>query len=238
MHEVVCLGASIVRGQVSFNFVKLLSQRMEKDGFRFVNAGVPGDLAYNVLGRLDAVIARQPDCVVILVGTNDVTATLMPGMAKWSRLLTRKLPQTPSAEWYRDNMLQVVRLLKEKTPARIALASIPILGEDLTSLPNERVRAYNALLEEITVQEQVAYLPVHERQAESLKGVQQTPGRPYQAGVMLSIKLLVRHFLLRQSFDHISGKNGFLLVTDGIHMNSRGAAIIADEVESFIRAGA
>jgi len=238
MYEVVCLGASIVRGQVSFNFVELLSQRMEKDGFGFVNAGVPGDLAYNVLARLDAVIARQPDYLVILVGTNDVTATLMPGMAKWSRLLTRRVPQTPSAEWYRDNMLQVVRLLKEKTPARIALASIPILGEDLTSLPNERVRAYNALLKEITVQEQVAYLPVHEHQAEYLRAVQQTPGRPYQAGVMLSIKLLVRHFLLRQSFGHISRKNGFLLVTDGIHMNRRGAAIIADEVESFLRAGA
>jgi lysophospholipase L1-like esterase len=39
-----------------------------------------------------------------------------------------------------------------------------------------------------------------------------------------------------QSFDEISKKNGFLLVTDGIHMNSRGAAIIADQIESFLRA--
>jgi len=40
--------------------------------------------------------------------------------------------------------------------------------------------------------------------------------------------------LLRQSFDEISRKHHFLLVTDGIHMNSRGATFIADEIESFL----
>jgi len=52
---------------------------------------------------------------------------------------------------------------------------------------------------------------------------------------MLSIKALARHYLLRQSFDEISRKHHFLLVTDGIHMNSRGTTFIADEIESFLR---
>ena len=47
-HIVVCLGASMVRGQVSYNFVNLLDQRVTKDGFQFINAGVAGDQAYNV----------------------------------------------------------------------------------------------------------------------------------------------------------------------------------------------
>jgi lysophospholipase L1-like esterase len=72
---VVCVGASIVRGNVSFNFVDLLKGRLEGKGFRFINAGVNGDLAYNVLKRLDSVINLQPDFVTILVGTNDVIAT-------------------------------------------------------------------------------------------------------------------------------------------------------------------
>jgi len=239
VYLVVCLGASIVRGLFGTNFVQLLSQRMGKDGFRFVNAGVGGDLAYDVLTRLDAVIARQPDHVVILVGTNDVTATLYPALAKMSlSRLKRRLPQPPSAKWYHDNMSEIVRLLKEKTQARIALASLPVLGEDLASLPNERVRRYNALLREIAVREHVAYLPVHERDEEYLTAVQHRAGRPFRAGGMLTLKLLICHYLLRQSFDEISRKNGFLLVTDGIHMNSRGAAIIADEIELFLRASA
>lgn len=237
MHLVVCLGASIMRGRFGTNFVELLSQRMSKDGFRFVNSGVNGDLAYNVLARLDAVIARQPDYVVILVGTNDITAALYPRSARmFLSRLTRRLPRPPSAEWYHDNMLQIVRLLKDKTTARIALASLTVLGEDLTSLPNERVRAYNALLKEITLQEQVTYLPVYERQEEYLSTAQHTKGRPFEPRGMLMLELLVRHYLMWQSFDEISKKNGFLLVTDGIHMNSQGAAIIADQIESFLRA--
>jgi lysophospholipase L1-like esterase len=41
--------------------------------------------------------------------------------------------------------------------------------------------------------------------------------------------------LLIQSFYEISRNHHFLLLTDGIHMNSRGAAFIADEIESFLR---
>lgn len=46
---VVCFGASIVRGQVSTNFVNLLKQRMRKYSFHFIDAGVNGDLAHQPL---------------------------------------------------------------------------------------------------------------------------------------------------------------------------------------------
>jgi lysophospholipase L1-like esterase len=233
-HIVVCLGASMVRGQVSYNFVNLLEQRMAEDGFQLINAGVAGDQAYNVLMRLDSVIDYQTDFVIILVGTNDVTATLSPKLARISRL-TRRFPQPPSIEFYKYNMLRIINTLKEKTSAKIALVSLPVLGEDLESMPNHCIKDYNALLKDIADEEQIGYLPVYERQEEYLREVQKVGGRSYESGGMLSIKALARHYLLRQSFDEISRKHGFLLVTDGIHMNSRGAAFIADEIESFLR---
>jgi lysophospholipase L1-like esterase len=238
-HLVICLGASIVRGLFGTNFVEVLRERLSKEGFRFVNYGVGGDMAYNVLTRLHSVIARQPDYIVILVGTNDVTATLYPRIAKMAvTRLGRRHHQRPSAEWYQGKMLEIIKLLKERTQARIAVASLPILGEDLASLHNERVRAYNALLKEISVQEQVAYLPVNERQEEYLREAQHTAGRPFEPREMLTLKLLLRHYLFRQSFDEISKRNKFLLVTDGMHMNSQGAAIIADQIETFLRTSA
>jgi lysophospholipase L1-like esterase len=183
---------------------------------------------------LDHAISLKPDYIVILVGTNDVTATLSPTIARLS-LLTKKLPQPHSAQFYHDNMLQIVRTLKEKTSAKIGLVSLPILGEDLESLPNQRIREYNALLRGIAVQEEAAYLPVYERQEEYLKNSQRKTGRTFESGIRSSLMLLVRHYVLRQSFDTISEKNGYVLVTDGMHMNSRGAAFIADEIESFLR---
>jgi lysophospholipase L1-like esterase len=232
--RVVCLGASVVRGQVSTNFVNLLNQRMHKDGFEFINAGVNGDLAYNVLMRLKTVVDRQPDFIIILVGTNDVIGASVPRMTKWYRR-AKKLPQLPTEQWYRDNMLKIVRYLKENTRARIALASLPLLGEKLMSTFNEIISAYNAHLKEIAVQEQVGYLPIHERQKEYLTGVRPT-GRDFESEGKLTRGLLIRHYLLRQSFDAISKRYGYVLLIDGLHMNSRGASFIVEEIESFLPA--
>jgi lysophospholipase L1-like esterase len=160
-YVVVCLGGSMVRGQVSYNFVNLLDQRMTEDGFQFINAGIAGDQAYNVLMRLDSVINYRPDFVTILVGTNDVTATLSPTLARISRL-TRKFPEPPSAKFYQYNMLRIIDMLKDKTTAKIAIISLPVLGEDLESTPNQRIKEYNALLKEIADEKQVSYLLVYE----------------------------------------------------------------------------
>jgi len=232
-HLVVCLGASIMRGQISSNFIDALSERTGKDGYRFVNQGVAGYEAYNVLMNLDQVISLNPDSIVILVGTNDVTATLNPRVARMARM-TKKLPQPHSEQFYRDNMIQIVRTLKEKTSARIGLISLPVLGEDLESLPNQRIRKYNALLKEIAEQEKAAYLPVYEKQEAYLKKNQNKRGRSYEGRLGISLMLLVRRFFLKQNYDTISDKNGYLLVTDGIHMNNRGAAFIADEIKAFL----
>ncbi len=140
---VVCLGDSNVRGQVSVSFVDILRQRLSEDRFHLVNAGVNGDLAYNVLKRLDVVLTQKPDFVVILVGTNDVNATLTPRMTRGYRLL-KGLPEQPGPEWYRANMLNIIRLLKDQTPARIAVTSHPVLGEDLASVANDRIRNYSS----------------------------------------------------------------------------------------------
>jgi len=223
----------MVRGQVSCDFVLLLDQLMAENGFQFIDAGVAGDQAYNVLMRLDSAVAYRPDFVIILVGTNDVTATFSPALGHISRL-TRKFPQPPSAEFYQSNMLRIVKTLKEKTTARIALVSLPILGEDAESTPNRRIGDYNALLREIAREEQVGYLSVHELQEEYLRKAQRSSGRSYESGGMLSIKALARHYLLRQSFDEISRKHHFLLPTDGIHVNCQGATFIEEEIESFV----
>jgi lysophospholipase L1-like esterase len=205
---------------------------MYKHGFHFINAGVNGDLAYNVLMRLNPIVDKQPDFIIILVGTNDVIGSLVPRMAEWYRRV-KKLPQLPTEQWYRDNMLKIVQYLKENTRAKIALASLPVLGENLMSTFNKTISAYNSHLKEIAIQKQIGYLPVHERQEEYLRRTQPA-GRDFESDGRLTRGLLIRHYLLRQSFDTISKRYGYVLVTDGLHMNSRGASFIIEEIESFL----
>ena len=78
-HLVALFGDSITEGLMSSNSVEVLAERMERVGYRFLNAGIGGDTAYNLLNRLRPVVESQPDSVVILVGTNDLQASLRGG---------------------------------------------------------------------------------------------------------------------------------------------------------------
>jgi len=230
---VVCVGASIIHGSVSFNFVNLLKERLGPRGFRFVNAGVNGDLAYNVLERLNPIIDMKPDFAVILVGSNDVMSTLSESAERnYTRM--KHLPQKPTLDWYRENLEAVVNGLQQRTKARVALSSLPVLGEDLSSEPNLRTARYNEVIKDIAKSHHATFLPVNEAMTQYLRSVQKAPGRAFE-GQGLMWKAILRHSLLRQSFDKISEKNGFLLTIEGIHMNSRAGTMIADQVEAFLQ---
>jgi len=46
---------------------------------------------------------------------------------------------------------------------------------------------------------------------------------------------LFRHYVLGRDFETVSAENGFVLTTEGVHLNGPGAAIVADVVEAFLR---
>jgi hypothetical protein len=143
------------------------------------------------------------------------------------------LPQRPTLEWYRENLETMVDNLQKSTSAKIALSSLPVLGEDLASEPNQLVSRYNETIKAVAEKSHVAFLPVYESQVQYLRSTQRLPGRAFQ-GFGLMWKAILRHRLLGQSFDKISEENGFLLTIEGIHMNSRGGTMIADQVEAFL----
>jgi len=61
---VVCIGDSLTHGRVSYNYIDMLTEKLNPEGYEFVNAGINGELAYNVLKRIDEVIKCKPDYIV------------------------------------------------------------------------------------------------------------------------------------------------------------------------------
>jgi lysophospholipase L1-like esterase len=241
---VVFVGSSLVHGRVCASFVDLIVQRharrAEQDRYTFINAGINGDTSYHVLQRLDSIIACDPDDVVILLGTNDVTGTLSPTAWRAYRG-DKRLPGAPTLEQYRHNMRSIIRQLKANTHARIALCSLPVMGEDLTTLPNQLVREFNAVLNELADQEGAHYIPIYETEANFLTIQQQrerVPGKPYHGNPAESLRLgflaNLNHYLLGRSYDAVSHLNGMALKIDHLHSNSQEAALIADQVEGFL----
>ncbi|BBX32156.1 Lipase/phospolipase [Mycolicibacterium mageritense DSM 44476 = CIP 104973] len=231
--RVVCLGDSITRGQLSVDYVKLLGGRSALAPFVFGNAGVNGDLAENVLRRLDTVINQQPDVVTVLIGSNDANASMS---AKNSSRTTRmqKLAAPPTIEGFADNVGAIIDRLASETSARIGLLSLPILGEDIESESVRQSGRYSEVLKKIADDHGVAYLPLHERQLAYLTTSGHHSGTRYRDGLVLMGSGAFQHFALRRSLDDISRRRGLQLTTDLLHQNSRGATMIADLIEEFV----
>ncbi|MGY0062137.1 SGNH/GDSL hydrolase family protein [Streptomyces sp. LZ34] len=233
--QVVCLGDSLTSAQVSVDYIQILKERTAGQPYAFTNAGANGDLAYNALQRLDPVVAQRPDVVIVLIGTNDANASLSE---KNLRMYTRmkKLPTRPTIDWYRQNLTTIAHRLTEETHARVALASLPALGQEPGSAPMLRAGEFSEVVRETAAACGTAYLPLHERQAGHLRAGGHTPRIAFRDGRALSSRAAMQHFMLGRSFDSIARRRGLELTTDFIHQNSRGAAMIADVIEEFLRA--
>jgi hypothetical protein len=95
---------------------------------------------------------------------------------------------------------------------------------------------YSAVIREIAREQQTVYLPLNESltpavEREPRKNTLVFKG-PERA---LLYKAIVSHYLLSWSWDEIAEQNGFLFLTDFIHLNNRGGGIAAELIEAFVR---
>ncbi len=233
-HTVVaCVGDSHTHGVASASFVDPLRARLGSDGFAFVNAGINGNLAWNVLQRLDAVIACRPDAVALLVGTNDVLGTLGPA---WESMYRRQqhIPATPTLAWYRETLRAILDRLAAETGARVAVLDLPPIGEDLGSATNDLVRRYNAAIHEIAAATGATVLPLHDRLV-TLIPPDHAPMPPDGTRRRMGVAI-ARRMVLRQPWSQVSAAAGLTLLTDGVHLHDRAATVVADLVEAWLTA--
>jgi lysophospholipase L1-like esterase len=235
---IACLGSSSTAGKgQAYDWIGELKRRPRNRGISFLNFGVGGDLAYNALQRLPAVLACHPTRVLVLIGGNDVLALVSKTARRFFRI-TKRLPAEPSPEWFRENLRAIAQQLKAEVPPAIALCSLPPIGEDPASADpfqrelNRRIEEYSASIREIAREESVGYLPVHETMHAQIVAA---PGRAFTSFRFLPFyRGAFRVSVLRKTPDEVARLNGWRLHTDGVHLNSRGGMIVADLVQEFI----
>ncbi|MGA0092545.1 MAG: GDSL-type esterase/lipase family protein, partial [Candidatus Nanopelagicales bacterium] len=193
---VVVAGASIVRGRASVDFVQMLRERYPRR--TFVNGGVNGNVAWELLQRIDQVIACRPGQVAILIGTNDVQATLTPDATREARE-SKDLPEDPSIGWYAACMTEIVERL-QRSGSSVAVCSLPPIGQDLDAPVNAVVREANAAIGGLCARTGAAYLPVYEGLTELLASQHATTGPAWTGSWAPGVRSLVEHYVFRRSF--------------------------------------
>jgi lysophospholipase L1-like esterase len=237
---VAFVGSSTVagRGQV-FDVVGELRRRPVNAGHTLINLGVGGDLSGNAIDRIPDVVAAQPYKIVVIVGGNDILASVFPNLA---RMLAgwKHAQRTPTPELYQQNLVRLIHGLQESTHAAIAVASLGQVGEDPDSANpvqqrlNELYELYRQIIRRTADNESISYIPFYERLHDH---IQEKPGRAFTAFRLRSVYWdTFRHYVLRRSGDAIAAANGWRFHVDGIHLNSRGGLILADTIQEFLTA--
>ena len=236
---VACLGSSSTAGQgQAFGWIDELSQRPQNARFVFKNLGVGGDFAYDALQRVPAVVATNPERIVVLIGANDVLAMVFPNVQRILGGFMKRHPQEPTFEWFEENLAAMVAQLHAATRARIALSSLGPIGEAPNSTdPNQRrlndlVTKFSATIKQVAEQYQFDYIPFYERLSAEIAA---SPGKELTRFRFLPIyRDTFGYFVLRKTSDEIGAANGWEFHVDGVHLNRRGGMILADLVQEFL----
>jgi lysophospholipase L1-like esterase len=226
---VVCLGDSITHGIISMTYVESLQQKY-MGRYLFINAGINGNLAYNLNRRLKYdCLDFKPDFVTILIGTNDVNSLRNESVMK-NYIKFQKLPMRPDENFFKKNLEEIIFRIKSETQAKIAIMSLPLIGEDLDSDINLKIFQYSAIIKELALKYKLAYLPLNEIQRKYLAEIKNRHPATYMKKNMLRIISL----MINRSFDRIAELNGYYLTYDGLHATSRGARMIEYLVSLFL----
>ena len=247
----LCVGDSHTQGTSGTDWVAALARR--HPNLRVVNAGVNAEWAEMVAARLPALLDAHPGVVgvTLLAGTNDVLAAESAAMRGFYRLrfgaaaLARVRP--PSPEGFEAAIDGALRALREKAPAgcRVALLTLPPVGERLGDAANARAARYNEVLARAAAAARargldVALFDFGAACRAHLEAAGPVPGR---AGAPPAFALgswwglltwypwaLLRRRALRQGWDAIARAGGMRLLTDQVHLSDAAAELLLAEL--------
>lgn len=232
---VMCAGDSITHGNMGGNYVEMLENWFPKDEYCFLNAGRNADLTYTLLRRLDPIIEYQPDYVTVLIGTNDIQASLNESKRKdYISYDKINADEFPTFDTFKQNYQTIIHRLKTETQAKVAVASLPVISEDLNHEANKKADIYSEFIKGISETENLTYLPVREQMKAVLQNTDAHKYKYEDAYLLMNISM-IKHYILQQSWDKICTSHGNELTHDMLHFNSKGAEIIGKLVEKFIK---
>ncbi len=231
---VVCFGDSNTHGNVSYDWVSDLS--VELSTFQVLNAGLNSDLSFSLLKRLEDVILCKPDFITIMIGTNDINASYSDKSLKRYVSLGKILStESPSIISFEKNIKEIVKKFQQETNAKIALITLPLMGEDLNYKINQIADNYSLSIEKVANQSNISCLQIRQEQKEYLlKNPSFTPYKFEQYFVLLN-KSVIFHYIFGLSWDKISKKHKTQLSPDFLHQNSIAGKMIKDQILNWIK---
>ena len=244
----VCLGDSLTHGACSSDWVSTIvpqlnaqQQNNHKKKLRVINAGQNSICTHTILHeRVEQVLACRPDFLFVMIGTNDIMAMYRKDWANDKKRLWN-LPETPTEEIIMSNLTAIVTRLLDETNTKIALATLPPMGEDANHTANHLVQKINQgiqkLSEVIRTNDRLSIIDINSALLEKIN--RSSSNRSYFHSVdnflPYSILFGMFHCVLGVKWEPLSRVfTGNVVLSESLHLNEVGGDIIRDKVVDWL----
>ncbi|MGM0805971.1 MAG: SGNH/GDSL hydrolase family protein [Bacillota bacterium] len=214
------IGDSLTEGRPGVSFFKLLQKQYPH--MTFVNQGKPGESVKSLHSRLTKKKLETFDLAFLWIGVNDVYSKLLSVQAQ------------PVAEDHEEFKAYYQKILEcVLSSSKVVITVTPaIVGEDLNNVSNQEIKQLNTLITSITHKHtNVSILNLHTVFENHLSSIKSSD---YISTKVLTVMKDVLFYKKTSRIDQLSKKRGLHLTLDGIHLNSKGAQIVADEYAAII----
>ena len=229
---VVCCGDSITHGHIGYDWVGNL--RKNDDSKIYINAGINADLTWNLNQRIDDIIKHDPDYVTILIGTNDAIGSQPVKLIQDYYIQTKNLPQVPSIEWFEEQIEIFVDKIKKNTSARIAITTLPWLGEQEDASIMNVIKSHNKIIKAIAVKYDLFILDLFSKFKEQIGNNDSIPYTTSELRRLRGLRAVVLYYIFGWSWTKIGEKYKLQLLCDHIHLNEKGGFLMQTLVKEFL----
>ena len=232
---VVCCGDSITHGRIGYDWVSELAN--EDKNKLFINAGINGDLSWNLYQRLEEIIKCKPNIITVLIGTNDAMGSQAKKLGD-DYIKMKKLPQHPVIDWYQENYDLIITKLINDTNAKIYLITLPWIGEKEDEQIIDIVKNHNKVIEDIAEKHKLDIIPFFKK-IDSMINLRDAEELSYQSKYMINYKRVLRimraivlHYIFGFSWNKISHKYRLKTLCDFIHLNENGGLFLKNLIQT------
>ena len=231
---IACIGDSLTHGNIGQNWVDYLRKELPHDVF--LNEGINGNTAWQVIQRLDPILQCQPDLIILLIGTNDALGSFdINSGLRYKK--NNELPEVPTLEKYKEHLNELIE--KIGIQSKITICTLPPIGENVNSEVNKHVNLFNDYIKLIANQKNLSLLTVSDALWSEINSRTYPIKLDFNSKAMpLMLKRILggifHHYLFKKSWNDISRAKGQWILFDQIHLNERGAEIVYKLAKDFI----
>ena len=221
-------GDSLTSGVPGSSYVAMLRERFPED--TLLNFGKPNDTVVSLYRRISVMQLDKPlDIALLWIGVNDVSLTDRWSYRAFHTLLAQR--RARDMDEFRSCHRTTLKLLCEVS-GRVIVAPPALKGENAENRWNRRLADLARLIEISTVDcDRAEFLDlqaVFSRELAARPGSEHLPRNPFQ--------VLFDALTLRTDgqIDAKATERGLHLTLDGVHLNSAGARLVAEEFGAVI----